>query len=378
MQRYILILISCAVVLEFLSLRAKAQSPAAESLGGVHDKLVNQGKYLIGKGYNEFFSETIDHLATAERKRFPVQLTNGTAYAFVGSCGANCNHVEISLYDNKGTQLRRSPENQDTVTLGGYASYSGSYDVEIAVPGCHMAQCEIGLMILRHEAPAAAESGGKVQPPANETQAPSNALYKVVNVAAHDVLKIRSGPKADLPVVGTIPHNARGIRLVGSCTGQWCHINYGGNQGWVNRLFLEVQDHSQASIHPAIQAHGAIEINGAGTCGGKIVGSWDVTADTTFPATLIMPSRQLFRWEFKSDGPLGGEAFLHGGELRRYSCQGNLYTLDNFFGITLTLSPNGRRLGGECRDLVSAAGGGCRIHAVRKSGPLSVGPATAE
>ncbi len=119
-------------------------------------------------------------------------------------------------------------------------------------------------------------------------------------------------------------------------------------------------------------------VDGADTCGGKLAGSWGVTALTVFPATLVMPGHQLFKWEFKSDGPLGGDAFLHGGERRRYSCQGNSYTLDNYFGITLTLSPEGRRLDGECRDLVSAAGGGCRIHAVRKSGPPSVGPATAQ
>jgi hypothetical protein len=42
------------------------------------------------------------------------------------------------------------------------------------------------------------------------------------------------------------------------------------------------------------------------SCGGKIAGSWDVTADTVFPATLVMPSRQRFNWEFQSDGPWEG------------------------------------------------------------------------
>jgi hypothetical protein len=110
--------------------------------------------------------------------------------------------------------------------------------------------------------------------------------------------------------------------------------------------------------------------DGADTCGRKIAGPWEVNEDTVFPATLVMPAHQVAKWEFKSDGPLGGTTFLDNkGERRRYSCQGNSYTIDNFFGITLTLSPDGRRLDGECHDLVSAAGGGCRIHAVRKSGP---------
>jgi invasion protein IalB len=109
--------------------------------------------------------------------------------------------------------------------------------------------------------------------------------------------------------------------------------------------------------------------DGPEICGPKIAGSWDVIADTVFPATLVMPSRQLFKWQFKSDGALGGEAFLlPGGERRRYSCQANSYMLHDFWGITLTLSPDGRQLDGECHDLIASLGGGCRIHAVRNSG----------
>jgi hypothetical protein len=102
------------------------------------------------------------------------------------------------------------------------------------------------------------------------------------------------------------------------------------------------------------------------SCSGKIAGSWDVAEETVFPATLVMPGHQEAEWEFKSDRPLGGVVFLNASERKRYSCQGNSYTIHDFFGITLTLAPDGTRLDGECHDLVSAAGGGCRIHAVRK------------
>jgi N-acetylmuramoyl-L-alanine amidase len=63
-------------------------------------------------------------------------------------------------------------------------------------------------------------------------------LYKVTNVAADDVLNIRSGPNADLTIVGTIPPDGRGVRIIGACTGQWCQVDYSGTQGWVNRHFL--------------------------------------------------------------------------------------------------------------------------------------------
>jgi uncharacterized protein YraI len=62
--------------------------------------------------------------------------------------------------------------------------------------------------------------------------------YRVTNVAADDVLNIRPGPGAGLASVGSIPPNARGVRIVGSCSGQWCPIDYQGTRGWVNKLYL--------------------------------------------------------------------------------------------------------------------------------------------
>ncbi len=62
--------------------------------------------------------------------------------------------------------------------------------------------------------------------------------YRVINVASDDVLNIRSGPGAGLAIVGAIPPNGRGVRIVGSCTGQWCQVDYRGTRGWVNKMYL--------------------------------------------------------------------------------------------------------------------------------------------
>jgi N-acetylmuramoyl-L-alanine amidase len=61
--------------------------------------------------------------------------------------------------------------------------------------------------------------------------------YMVIDVAAGS-LSIRFGPGADSAVVGTIPPSGRGIRIVGTCAGQWCPIDYRGARGWVNRRYL--------------------------------------------------------------------------------------------------------------------------------------------
>jgi len=84
--------------------------------------------------------------------------------------------------------------------------------------------------------------------------------------------------------------------------------------------------------------------NKASSCSGRIAGSWDVSTAVTFPATLVMRQYGGWKWELKPDGPVGGEAiWKDGSERKRYRCQGNVYTFEDFFGITLRLSPDGRR-----------------------------------
>jgi len=64
------------------------------------------------------------------------------------------------------------------------------------------------------------------------------ATYKEVNVPPNDALSVRSGPNADLSIVGTIPSNGRGIRIVDACSEEWCQVEYLSIRGWVNRRFL--------------------------------------------------------------------------------------------------------------------------------------------
>lgn len=68
---------------------------------------------------------------------------------------------------------------------------------------------------------------------------PPQGTYKVVSVAADDVLNIRIGPSKEHPSIGTIDPEARGIRLVGTCQGDWCPVRYLGVAGWVNSYYLE-------------------------------------------------------------------------------------------------------------------------------------------
>lgn len=67
----------------------------------------------------------------------------------------------------------------------------------------------------------------------------STVRYKVVRVSGGDVLNIRQKPSAETPVAGTIPPDAHGIRMIGTCAGEWCPIAHGRRRGWVHRHYID-------------------------------------------------------------------------------------------------------------------------------------------
>lgn len=62
--------------------------------------------------------------------------------------------------------------------------------------------------------------------------------FRVAGVESFDVLNIRKGPSTDYAVIGVIPPNGQGVRIVGACVTYWCPINHRGANGWVSRIYL--------------------------------------------------------------------------------------------------------------------------------------------
>ena len=67
---------------------------------------------------------------------------------------------------------------------------------------------------------------------------PVRRAFRVVRVAADDVLNVRSGPSESHMAIGAIEPDGRGIDIVGPCRGLWCPIRYGRTSGWVNSYYL--------------------------------------------------------------------------------------------------------------------------------------------
>ena len=81
--------------------------------------------------------------------------------------------------------------------------------------------------------PSAFRSSSSIEQPAR-----SLPSFRVAGVDYDDVLNVRNGPSTDHSVVGTIPPDTAGIKIVGSCVSAWCPIQHRAITGWVNSVYL--------------------------------------------------------------------------------------------------------------------------------------------
>lgn len=83
-------------------------------------------------------------------------------------------------------------------------------------------------------------------PEARADEIAAATALKVQGVRSDDVLKMRAGPSAKARVVGSIPHDAKGIKALRGTrrrgSDNWSFVEYRGKQGWVARRFLALDE----------------------------------------------------------------------------------------------------------------------------------------
>ena len=90
-------------------------------------------------------------------------------------------------------------------------------------------------------APASAISTGLAT--ANKTTGSAPPTYRVCNLRAGEVLKMRAGPGTNFGVVAAVPQGTHGITLghkrAGNGATMWQEIIVRGRTGWVNEIYIE-------------------------------------------------------------------------------------------------------------------------------------------
>ena len=82
----------------------------------------------------------------------------------------------------------------------------------------------------------------KPTPKPIQTSTPKPNTYRVANVRSNDVLNIRPKPGNLKVIVGKIPSNGKGIKIIGGSKkvgkSRWILISYKGKKGWINSKFI--------------------------------------------------------------------------------------------------------------------------------------------
>jgi hypothetical protein len=132
-------------------------SPVGTQTAPSTAKLKPYTDYLVKQGYTPSSPTLVGNIAPGQRGRFSIPLTSGVSNYVVASCGQGCDNFEVLLYDSQHKLLVHSVDNKDVVTIASNPTQSGSGELEIAVPGCHAAQCEVAVLAMRYQ-PVAAQS----------------------------------------------------------------------------------------------------------------------------------------------------------------------------------------------------------------------------
>jgi hypothetical protein len=95
-----------------------------------------------------------------------------------------------------------------------------------------------------------ARTGDKTS--ANARRLKANAHYAVFNVRAGDVLNVRARANVKAHIIGTLTHDAKGVRVTGAAVlsggSIWVPIKAQGLSGWVNQIYLR-EEHTQTTTN---------------------------------------------------------------------------------------------------------------------------------
>jgi hypothetical protein len=167
------------------------------------------------------------------------------AHFLVIGCGYECNDNIGFLFNSDGTGKQKftalilqdkAEWSLDGQKLFYYRTNSSGEDPPAIAPVPGWIQLEV-------------KTGRKA--PAVARQLKTSACYGVFRVRSDDVLNVRAAPGTKSPAVGSLPHNAKGIKVTGpgkqAGRDMWVPIKFQSLTGWVNQSYL-FEEISQAEV----------------------------------------------------------------------------------------------------------------------------------
>lgn len=114
----------------------------------VWDQVQNAYEDAANNGY-EMKNYIIGAINENEENTWTFYLNSDYEYLFEGFCDADCNDLDLYLYNEAGNQLEKDELEDDFPIISFTPTVSGRYKIEIAMYSCSAEPCYWGLAIFQ-------------------------------------------------------------------------------------------------------------------------------------------------------------------------------------------------------------------------------------
>lgn len=170
-------------------------------------------------------------------------------------------------------------------------------------------------------------------------------LFTLTGVPADDVLNVRQSPRADAPILATIPPGPGKVEVVGlSPDGNWARVNADETAGWVARRYLS----KVPGGLPWWQMQSGLRCLGTEPFWGLAISMGSLKALMTTPDAPPVKLTTRAIWPGSAAVPVGGIS-LEAGDLgvqaviSRAECSDGMS--DRVYGLSATLLVSGAAIG---------------------------------
>lgn len=98
------------------------------------------------------YKPVVGHLSRHEgSQRHRVLLAAGRSHLIVAACDEDCDDADLRLFDENDNMVDRDTGEDDRPTVSVVPSWTGEFEVEISLPGCHVTPCAYGLAVFSRD-----------------------------------------------------------------------------------------------------------------------------------------------------------------------------------------------------------------------------------
>lgn len=175
-------------LLAVVAVPAQAQSQTDDIYqANVRTKLNKEIEYLSAQGYERFGTPDVKAIFRGGVQKVEVDLKSGETYAVIAACDQDCSHVQLSLLDRRGQLIVKSPEAAAVVIVNGSPPDTGTYTLQLDVPGCSSKACSGGIALTRLKAVGSIAPPTDVAPTAEEIARRMQTELKRIGCYTSDV-----------------------------------------------------------------------------------------------------------------------------------------------------------------------------------------------